>query len=248
MEHFAAGLGTGLAHAVLYNPYDRALYLSVKNKTKFLDKQNHRHPFQGLHQSLFHRTVSNGLYFSIQSMMQQRTDNPLYIGLVGGVTIGTTLNPISVIKYNCWGKTDYTFSKSAKDLYTNGGLKIFSKGMISTVTRDVVYCCIYERWRKRNSNRFLDQVYNLGISVTATIFSSPFNYVRNVKYATPSNVKVDNDFKILYMLYKNKNYEDLRLGWGTLRCGLGMVTGQIIYGWMFNKITENSKKSHSLKN
>jgi len=246
MDYLIAGLGTGLIHAIVYNPYDRALYLSVKDSRKFLDKNNWTKPFQGLGQSLTHRTLSSGLYFSIQSIISKHTNNPLTIGLVGGVTNAILLNQISVVKYNCWGKNNINFAQSISELYKNGGVRVFGKGMFSTVVRDVVFCCVYETMRNKKSvtpvlsnsdlkpkktglNIIKDEVYNLGVGVTATILSSPFNYVRTIKYATPSNVKCKSDIRILFDLVKNRNFKDLRIGWGTFRCGMGMVTGQFFF-------------------
>lgn len=237
MDYFISGVSTGLIHAVLYNPYDRALYLSVKNSTKFLNKNNWIHPFQGLNQSLFHRTLYGGLYFTVQSIVSKHTNNSLYIGLAGGIVNATILNPISVIKYNCWGHTNMPFIRSVSDLYRIGGLKVFTKGMSSTVVRDIVFCCAYETLRNKKSKSVLDEVYNLGVGITSTILASPFNYMRNIKYATPSNIKCKSDIRILYELIQNRNFNDLRLNWGTLRCGLGMVSGQLFYNTIFGHIT-----------
>jgi hypothetical protein len=261
MDYLLAGFGTGLIQAIIYNPPDRALYLTLKKtinvneqcSTKFLHRSNWTKPFQGLKQSLLHRTLNGGLYFSIQSMMSRHTDNSLYIGLVSGTTNAVLLNQISVIKYNCWNTShktrngnDLTFFESMKNLYKDGGFKIFTKGMSSTVLRDIIFCTMYETCRKKNSPAYTitiyDEMYNLGIGVFATILSSPFNYMRNIKYATPSNVKCKSNFRLLCDLIKNKNYGDLRLGWGTLRCGMGMVSGQLIYGKILSFLEQNKQK------
>ena len=60
-RRFEAGLASGLACAALFNPWDRALFLSVIESRAFLSPSNFRQPFQGLGQTLVHRTVSNGL-------------------------------------------------------------------------------------------------------------------------------------------------------------------------------------------
>lgn len=237
MDYLIAGLGAGLIHAVLYNPYDRALYLSIKHSIKFLDRRNWSHPFQGLNSSLFHRTMSGGLYFSVQSIISRYTNNSLYIGLTGGVINAMILNPIAVIKYNCWSMKNFTFKQSILDLYKNNGLKVFSKGMTSTMIRDIVFCCVYEVYRNKKSKNIIDEIYNLGVGITATALASPFNHVRNIKYATPSNIRCKTDVVILYELMKNRNFRDLRLGWGTFRCGLGMMTGQFLYNHILKTIT-----------
>jgi hypothetical protein len=41
-----AGTGVGVLQSVLFNPWDRALYLSVKEKRPFLLRANFAHPYQ----------------------------------------------------------------------------------------------------------------------------------------------------------------------------------------------------------
>jgi len=57
------GLLAGIAQAGIFNPYDRALYLSVKENRPFLSKANWASPYTGFFQSLGGRALSGGLYF-----------------------------------------------------------------------------------------------------------------------------------------------------------------------------------------
>ena len=68
--------------------------------------------------------------------------------------------------------------------------------------------------------------------------SSPFNYVRNIKYGWPSESQPPSSYRILIDLCKDtKNsgrfarhlQERLRLGWGTARVAFGMAVGQYLY-------------------
>ena len=45
--NLVAGTTVGVLQAVLFNPWDRALYLSVKEKRPFLHRANFTQPFQG---------------------------------------------------------------------------------------------------------------------------------------------------------------------------------------------------------
>jgi hypothetical protein len=58
---FFCGLIAGVAQAGLFNPYDRALYLSVKHKRPFLSSLNFQSPYQGFLQSVGGRALSGGL-------------------------------------------------------------------------------------------------------------------------------------------------------------------------------------------
>lgn len=51
----SCGVFSGFVQASMFNPWDRALYLSVKNNRKFLDKQNFVNPFAGVFQTLAQR-------------------------------------------------------------------------------------------------------------------------------------------------------------------------------------------------
>ncbi len=114
-RRFEAGLASGLVCASLFNPWDRALFLSVIESRAFLSPSNFRQPFQGLGQTLVHRTVSNGLYFVLQDVaydvISDALDKPrsdsrvvLLAGLGAGAANGALLNSIAAIKYQvaCW--------------------------------------------------------------------------------------------------------------------------------------------------
>ena len=58
---FLSGLAAGVCQAGLFNPFDRALYLSVKNEVPFLTASNFQSPYQGFFQSVGHRALSGAL-------------------------------------------------------------------------------------------------------------------------------------------------------------------------------------------
>ena len=62
----SCGLISGLIQAALFNPWDRALYLSVKENRNFLNIYNFHDPFAGVLQTISQRTISNGLYFPLE--------------------------------------------------------------------------------------------------------------------------------------------------------------------------------------
>lgn len=53
-----SGLICGLFQAGLFNPWDRALYLSVRDRRHFLHPTNFKNPFHGFWQAIVHRTIS----------------------------------------------------------------------------------------------------------------------------------------------------------------------------------------------
>jgi hypothetical protein len=62
---FFAGVLSGGVCAAVFNPWDRALYLSVLHERAFCRLANWRNPFQGIYQSFLQRTLSSGLYFPL---------------------------------------------------------------------------------------------------------------------------------------------------------------------------------------
>eukprot|EP00536_Pseudo-nitzschia_multiseries_P003687 jgi/Psemu1/186450/e_gw1.58.104.1 len=64
---FLCGITAGVLQAGLFNPFDRALYLSITNKVPFLRRENFRNPYTGFLQSVGHRALSGGLYYPLEN-------------------------------------------------------------------------------------------------------------------------------------------------------------------------------------
>ena len=104
------GLISGLVQAGVLNPWDRALYLSIKENRHFLNVKNFRNPFSGLLQSLFQRAVSAGLYFPFEDIFRScLAEHPLTTNLSSnwtaflagnsaGALNGLILNPLAAVK------------------------------------------------------------------------------------------------------------------------------------------------------
>jgi hypothetical protein len=148
-----------------------------------------------------------------------------------------------------------------KDMFTRGGLRPFFVGSIATIQRDLVFggtfsFCRYELFNRfhpleKNNrttnvhdtkiNKNNDLVVNALSASIATILSSPFNYVRNMHYATPPDIRPLSAKKIMVELFQQASQERtvflkarhiqkrLRLGWGTARVGLGMAFAAKMY-------------------
>jgi hypothetical protein len=103
------GLVSGLAQAILFNPWDKALYLSVKHVRPFIAWSNFEKPFAGLAQTVIQRTISSGLYFPMEEifshLLQAREQNSsvkpwatLLAGTLAGMVNGVIMNPFTRIK------------------------------------------------------------------------------------------------------------------------------------------------------
>lgn len=176
VDHISAlcGLIAGVAQAGIFNPIDRALYLSVTHRKPFLSLSNFEKPFTGLSQSIGGRALSGGLYFPLEQFFMTHVmilppnyhdnlkDNSrirnLFAGTAAGAVNAMILNPLSAIKYKTWsrvgtssGAGNYTNNRGmlteAMSMMQKGGHVVFLKGMQSTLLRDITFGGCYTFFR-----------------------------------------------------------------------------------------------------
>lgn len=144
-----AGIVSGVGVAGLFNPWDRALYLSVVHERPFFALENWRKPYTGFCQVLVHRTLTSGIYFPLFDLLNQPCENvinnytPLttdysprlhnlavsfLVGNCAGALSGVLLNPLTAIKYSAWD-TQKSFFTTAKELYRSGGFRPFTNAI-----------------------------------------------------------------------------------------------------------------------
>ena len=114
------GFTAGLLQAAAFNPWDRALYLSVLTHRKFLHRENFREPMRGVLQTIVQKAISGGLYFPLEEIFSSHiheyldTNYPIPLvngssskakytsiflgGMLAGAVNGILLNPFSRIK------------------------------------------------------------------------------------------------------------------------------------------------------
>jgi len=250
---FSCGLLAGILQAGLFNPIDRALYLSVKEKRPFLSRANFETPYRGFLQSISGRALSSGLFYPLEYFFLSRlpADAGPWANLLAGTGSGMInallLNPLTAIKYKIWGrKGPQTMLKESQNMYNKGGIRPFWNGLQPTLYRDIAFGGTYTALRLEIKYWFQltpDQQWmgNLVAAAIATIFSGPFNLARNTQYATKSEELRPSTLKILKELISQTigkpNLIDglihfqnrLRIGWGTARVAIGMTFGQYMY-------------------
>lgn len=241
-----------VTQAALFNPYDRALYLSVKNKRRFLCSKNFQSPYQGFFQSIAARAFSGGLYFPLEHFFRSLVspDAPSSFNFVAGSAAGAAnalfLNPASAVKYKTWGRdTNRGVVNEAIGMYAKGGFRPFCNGMLPTLLRDTIFGGCYTFLRLQVQRQGLSPehqwVANIFSAVVATVASAPFNFARNVQYATKSEKETKGILPILSKLATNVAEQPdyysqwsvlqnrLRIGWGTARVAIGMAFAHHIY-------------------
>ena len=248
------GLVAGICQAGLFNPYDRALYLSVKHNRPFLERINFQNGFQGFGQSVFGRAMASGLYFPLEHAFLARfvpddgKFHPIYVFLAGtsaGAMNAIILNPLSAVKYKTWGReVNRGMWVEANEMFHKGGIRPFFNGLRPTLFRDIAFggCYTYLRYTINgplpDHHQWLGNMISAGI---ATIVSGPFNLARNEQYATRSKkvaptipqvfstltqqVAAQHSLSGKLHLLQNR----LRIGWGTARVAVGMAFGHWVY-------------------
>ena len=169
-----AGLVSGVAIAGGFNPWDRALYLSVRDKAPFLHRGNWGSPYQGFSAAVVQRTLSGSGWFVFNDwilgqLVRMRTgEEPpqvpselraaatagetfLAANLAGALN-GFLLNPISVVKYHQWGLDEAAqkgYFASAKALVAErgGSFRPLIRALETTIARDVVFGAVFATTR-----------------------------------------------------------------------------------------------------
>lgn len=255
------GIAAGVAQAGLFNPYDRALYLSVKDHKSFLSPSNWTSPYAGFWQSLGGRAVAGGLYYPLEHYFLRLLNRPgeswplanFVSGVAAGACNALVTNPITVVKYRTWSRGEQSrgwWSEAAYVFRNSGGSpRPFFNGLAPTLMRDVVFGGVYTGCRLQiqwYADLSPDRQWqgNLVAAGWATVLASPFNYARNIQYATssrqsqPSTAAVlrhlatevmDADTSSSRLLRWRLLQQRLRIGWGTLRVALGMSFAHSVY-------------------
>ncbi|KTD06399.1 hypothetical protein Lgra_3176 [Legionella gratiana] len=278
-----SGLLAGASNSGLFNPWDRALYLSVKHNRPFLLFQNFKSPYQGFSQAFVQRAFLGGIYYVAQGELNRyllpylrntlgvsQTLSQFFVGMTAGSIGGVLTNSISAIKYHTWGQENASFRSSIREMWGLGGIAPFLKGTTATMTRDMFFGSTYEMLRslmnnttKKSENKTSDAnqpalefIYNASAAGMATIVSSPFNYVRNMQYATPPNFKPPSMQEVLTKVWSESKdsqrsflgrmsffQQQFRIGWGTARVAVGMAVGQKLFNWTQEQLSNLSSNT-----
>lgn len=101
------GFTSGLIQAFIFNPWDRALYLSVKHERPFIRWDNFQNPMSGVSQTVVQRAISAGLYFPLEELTTDALEfatgyyNSFTVfcaGTIAGVANGVLMNPFTRVK------------------------------------------------------------------------------------------------------------------------------------------------------
>ena len=216
----------GISQAIIFNPIDKAIYTSIITNTSIFNKLNWKKPFSGSTNNIYTRIITSGLYFYLIDYTKEL--NTIQASFLISLTTSLVLNPFNVIKYRSYGSNTSTYN-SFVTTYKKHGLKFVKIGLSSLIMRDFIFNLVYLNLKKTNN----ELIYNCGVICTASIISSPFHFIRNMKYNNDESIynimkSFTDDFKIT----KNKlSYiiKQFGIGHGTLRTIAGVYAGQVMY-------------------
>lgn len=249
---FLNGTVTGVVSTYVFNPFDRALYLAMRDRTRFLDPRNWARPYQGVTTALYSRTLGYGIYFSLYDSLRQNMGlSTLKASVVTGCVIPLANHPINVVKMYNWNRdTSEGLVPLAKEMHRKYGPRIFALGLQYTMVRDVAFTTLFYGLTER-FNRKKSFTRDVVLASTATALSSPLNYFRNSLYFSfnqhgrTGHVTFGEIFRDLQrdVMGRGTTGDKVRylfqdrfcVGWGTLRVGVGMALSKKIYeaveGW-----------------
>ncbi len=152
-----SGLLTGTFCSGVFNPWDRALYLSVTHKRAFLSWSNFSSPYHGFLQAVTQRAFLGSVYYIAQGELKNNmhpylreqlhlseSTTQFCIGTTAGSINGLLTNWLSAVKYHAWSDKNHTFISSFNDMLSRGRYRTFMKGTFATMLRDTTFGGIYE--------------------------------------------------------------------------------------------------------
>jgi len=245
-KKIATGLITGIASTIVFNPMDKALYQMTKDQTSIFNPNIWKNPYQGVSQALFGRIMGYGFFFTVNDVYNQNFGfGQITSSVLTGMTIPIFTNPLNVIKMNNWNHIVSKTEKCPKlldlaiEIKKKYGYGEFYKGMIYTVSRDVLFSSAFY-YLSNNYNKKKSFLNDALFGSVATIIVSPVNYFRNRLY-----FDFDKKITLKYMVKetmaetKQKQtvakqisfllFSKFNIGYGSLRVGLGMAMSKKLY-------------------
>lgn len=250
-------LGSGAVQSVIFNPIDRALFLRVHHLRSFFHPDNWSNPFQGFANAAFYRTLCSASYLFWQDFTKAEVHRrwgrdalspstmQMCVGAMAGTCNGSLLNALQIVKYRAWSDGNGTFWNVSRKMLHDAGWRIFFRGVKVSIARDSVFGVTYELLRA--PHRTVDRgmtvqfLVNLTAAVIACVISSPLNYCRNIVYAAPPQGCPLRVHHLLVFMVRDAMTKPslaaafthinvrLNVGWGSVRVGLGMAVGQMLF-------------------
>lgn len=229
---FYASIIVGISQAFLFNPIDKAIYTSIINNNSIINRKNWIKPFSGALNGIYIKIITGGIYFYLIDYTKSLNMNVFQSSLfISGIT-SLILNPFNVVRFNSFINNSSSIV-SFKKIYKKNKLSFLRTGIEAFILRDFIFNMIYINYKKDNSN----SIYNCGVICGASVISSPFHYLRNIKYYNNdlSYYDIYKDFmKEIKNTNKKTNFicQKFAIGLGTVRTICSIYYGQVMFSSM----------------
>ncbi len=181
-NEFISGIFTGILTSLLFNPIDKIIFTCCLGNKSFFDLNIWRNLYQGSLNTVATRIITSGLYFSYLDHYSNVTDNKFNVAVITALVCSIT-SPLQMVKYHQWHIQTSQF-ETFKMIYISKGFVGFGRGAIPLILRDIVFNTIYLNYKEKDNH-----TKNLLVITTGIVAASPFNLVKNKKYATNENLK-----------------------------------------------------------
>lgn len=222
------------------------------------------------------RVYTNSTYYICQGvaadyLLTKKEKNDLSdtsINIIKGVTAGSInavifSTPVSTLRYISFSHNHKPILDIAKNMYKQGGAKIFYSGLVACLIRDAIFGVIYEVLRKSTADQLRQYKYFndrsckstgdfIGASL-AVAACSPFNYIRNMKCKFLFDNSDKSSYEYLKSLYKytmhgfskddsttifarlSRLQQRLVLNAAIIRVAIGFAIGQAVFDYIKEK-------------
>lgn len=208
-----SGVVAGVLSAVVFNPLDKAIFISTTKNISFFNRQVWSNCFNGTSNAILSRLVSSGLYFSFIDHFSQ-SFSPIQTAFTTSFLVNVSTNPVNLVKFHSWFNTIST-RDSISFFYKSHGIRGFYIGFPAIFLRDFMFNASYISFRKKDEHFF-----NLALISGSLIIVSPLNLVKNLKYGS------NQDLRTIIMNFK---FRQLGLSQCLLRTSLSFYFSQFIY-------------------
>lgn len=208
-----SGVSTGIISAILFNPLDKAIYISTTKNISILDRHAWHNMYSGISYTIASKLITSGLYFAYIDYYSKQCNNNAEIAVITTLCC-SIINPIQLVKFNSWYH-GISIKTSVNNIIKNHGYKGFGIGITPLLLRDFIFNYIYLTFKKKD-----DHMNNIMTISGALIVVSPLNVIKNMKYASNENIK---------SIIKNFNYKQLGITFSLLRFSLSFYFCQYLY-------------------
>ena len=210
---FIPGIATGIISSLIFNPYDKVVYVSTTKNISIFNKTIWTELYKGSSLTVGTKIITSGLYFSYLDYYYKNSNSIIQTSLITSVLCGFT-SPIQLVKFHSW-YNDCSYKTSIKTIYKNLGYKGFFIGMFPLIARDFFFNNIYLSFKTDNNH-----LINISAICAGLVLVSPLNLIKNKKYATHESIKTT---------IKNFKFNQLGIQHSIIRTGLCFYANQYIY-------------------